>query len=126
MKTEVNNQLARHIQHSQDLSIPIEQWDAARIKQRLPLYDLTSYAPPKPLDDPDFGQPNGSQIRGGVFWPNAGYVTDPALSAQNLAAAAAQYGSHFQMGTTVTEILEIGGRQRPRAGYRDLGPRPHG
>ena len=95
MKTEANGYLEKHIGHSQALSIPIEDWDADQIQARLPIYDLASYAPAKPRDDDAFGQPNGTRIKGGIFWPKAGYVTDPALSAQNLAAAAALHGARF-------------------------------
>ena len=109
MKTQANEYLDKHIQHSKALSIPIEDWDAAQIAARLPIYDLASYAPAKRRDDDAFGQPNGTRIEGGVFWPNAGYVTDPALSAQNLAAAATQHGARFLLGAEITEILQHGG-----------------
>ncbi|HCD63369.1 MAG TPA: FAD-dependent oxidoreductase, partial [Alphaproteobacteria bacterium] len=49
------------------------------------------------------------RIKGGIFWPKAGYVTDPALSAQNLAAAAALYGARFRLRAEVTEILQQSG-----------------
>ena len=49
-------------------------------------------------------------MSGGVYWPNGGYVTDPALSAQNLADAARANGAEFYLGTEVTEILTSGGK----------------
>ena len=109
MKTAANDYLQKHIDHSRALSIPVEDWDAARIQARLPIYDLASYAPARTRDDDAFGLPNGARIEGGVFWPNAGYVTDPALSAQNLADASRLYGARFRLGTEVTEILQQGG-----------------
>ena len=109
MKTEANGYLEKHIGHSQALSIPIEDWDADQIQARLPIYDLASYAPARPRDDDAFGQPNGTRIKGGIFWPKAGYVTDPALSAQNLAAAAAPNGARFRLRAEVTEILQQSG-----------------
>lgn len=110
MKTAANDRLAKHIAHSRDLSIPFEEWDAAQIEERLPIYDLSCYAPAKRLDDPDFGTPTGGRIEGGVLWPHAGYVTDPALSTKNLADAARRKGAEFLMGREVTEILTEGGR----------------
>jgi len=110
MKTQANDYLDKHLGHSRALSIPVEEWDAGRIQARLPVYDLASYAPPRPRDDDDFGQPNGTRIEGGVFWPKAGYVTDPALSAQNLAAAATLHGARFRLGAEVAEIIQTGGR----------------
>ena len=45
-------------------------------------------------------------------WPNGGYVTDPALSAQNLMDAAKQHGAKVRLGAEVAEILK--GRSRSR------------
>ncbi|WP_172295700.1 FAD-binding oxidoreductase [Pseudoruegeria sp. HB172150] len=110
MKTEGNDYLSKHIKNSAALNIPFEEWGPEEVNKRLPVYSLDSYAPPKAKDDPDFGQPNGKQLRGGVYWPNAGYVTDPALSAQNLMAAAKLHGAETRMGVEVVEILKDGGR----------------
>jgi sarcosine oxidase subunit beta len=110
MKTDANTHLARHLVHSAELGCPFEEWNAEEITRRLPIYALDSYAPAKRLDDPGFGQPNGAHLQGGVFWPNGGYVNDPALSAQNLADAAKAQGARFRLGETVTEILTEGGR----------------
>ena len=110
MKTPENDFMQKHIENSHALNIPIEEWDAGQITDRLPIYNLESYAPPKRMDDAGFAQPNGSHIHGGVYWPLAGYVTDPALSSQNLAAAAAQHGAKFTLGVEVTEILQEGGK----------------
>ncbi|MEO1192990.1 MAG: FAD-binding oxidoreductase [Pseudomonadota bacterium] len=112
MKTEHNGYLARHQENSRELGCPFEVWDAETITQRLPIYDLKSFAPAKRPEDPAFGEPNGVSLRGGIFWPTAGYVTDPALSAQNLAAAAAAKGARFRLGTEVVEILTEGGQTK--------------
>ncbi|MGB0398238.1 MAG: NAD(P)/FAD-dependent oxidoreductase, partial [Candidatus Puniceispirillaceae bacterium] len=110
MKTPENDFMQKHIENSHALNIPIEEWDAARITEKLPIYDLQSYAPPKRMEDEGFARPNGGHIHGGVYWPLAGYVTDPALSAQNLAAAAGQHGAEVMLGAEVTEILQAGGK----------------
>ncbi len=110
MKTEENEFLDKHIQHSLTLNIPIEEWDAAHITDKLPIYVLDSYAPAKTMQDEHFGKPNGRQINGGVYWPLAGYVTDPALSSQNLAAAAQLHGAQFRLGVEVTAIHQENGR----------------
>ena len=110
MKTEANGQLEKHMANSAALDCPFEEWTPEKIVARLPIYALDSFAPPKPADHPDFGQPNGSHLSGGVFWPNGGYVTDPALSAQNLAHAAQAKGAVFRLGAEVAEILSENGR----------------
>ncbi len=111
MKTEQNGHLVKHMEHSQTLSCPFEEWNPDEIKRRLPIYDLTGYHPAKRMDDPGFGEPGGAgALRGGVFWPTSGYVTDPALSAQNLIHAAAAKGAEVMLGATVTGILSEAGR----------------
>jgi sarcosine oxidase subunit beta len=110
MKTEQNEYLAKHIQNSAALDIPYEEWSPEKICERLPIYSLESFYPPKRMEEDGFGEPTGGRMTGGVYWPNAGYVTDPALSAQNLADAARQNGSEFRMGVEVVEILKEGGR----------------
>jgi sarcosine oxidase subunit beta len=110
MKTAQNGYLAKHLENSRILGCPVEEWDADQIAARLPVYDLTGYFPPKRMDDPGFGEPTGGAVAGAIYWPNGGYVTDPALSAQNLAHAAKAKRAEFLLGATVTEILRGGGR----------------
>ena len=109
MRTEANGFLDKHLANSRDLGIPVEEWDAAKVEQRLSIYALDSFAPPKRIDDPAFGKPNGSRIDGALYWPNGGYVTDPALSSQNMANAARQHGAAFRLGVDVVEILQENG-----------------
>ncbi|MDE2912924.1 MAG: FAD-dependent oxidoreductase [Paracoccaceae bacterium] len=110
MQTESNGHLEKHMSICEDLGVPYEVWNGEDILRRLPFYDLQSFAPARRLDDPDFGKPNGGRIRGGVFWQTAGYVTDPALSAQNLQCAAEVCGGRFIFGRTVTGISTASGR----------------
>ncbi len=110
MKTGANGGLARHMEMSDALGCPYEEWDADEIGRRLPIYRLDRFAPAKRMDDPGFGEPSGGTIEGGVFWPTAGYVTDPALSAQNIAAAAQRKGARFRFNAEVAGILTEAGR----------------
>ena len=110
MQTEQNRHLEKHTAICGELGIPYEEWDSGSIIDRLPIYDLQSFAPARRMDDPDFGQPNGGHIKGAIYWPTAGYVTDPALSAQNLQFASEVNGGKFVFGRTVTGILTRTGR----------------
>ncbi len=112
MKTPANDFMERHMEFSAALGCPFEEWDAAQIRRRLPIYSLESYAPPRRPDDPDFGKPNGDRLEAAVFWPQAGYVTDPALAAQNLMEAAQMHGARLRGRAEVAEILQTGGRAR--------------
>ena len=105
MKTEANGYLSKHMKNSAALDCPFEELSPEDIVKKLPIFSLESYAPPRSRDDPEFGQSNGGHVRGGVFWPNSGYVTDPALSSQNLADAARKHGAEFRMGVEVSAIL---------------------
>ena len=76
----------------------------------LPVYRLDRFAPAKRQDEDGFGEPSGGSLTGGVFWPHAGYVNDPALSAQNLMDAARQHGAEVRTGAEVAAVLQDGGR----------------
>ncbi len=110
MKTEANGHLAKHMKYSAELECPFEEWAPEKITERLPIYSLDRFAPAKRMDEDGFGEPNGETLEGAVFWPKAGYVTDPALSAQNLMAAAQQRGAETRMGAEVAAILQDAGR----------------
>lgn len=110
MKTDLNGQMEKHKANCDDLNIPYEEWDQAKITEKLPIYSLAKFYPPKLPDDTGFGETTGGEIAGGVYFPTAGYVTDPALSAQNLQAAATAHGARFRFGSKVVAILQEGGR----------------
>ncbi len=110
MKTDGNSHLSKHMEMSDALNCPYEEWSAEEITARLPIYRMDQFSPAKRMDDPGFGEATGGALQGGVFWPTAGYVTDPALSAQNIAAAAERAGAEFRYNAEVTEILTAGGR----------------
>ncbi|WP_209598239.1 FAD-dependent oxidoreductase [Ruegeria sp. HKCCSP351] len=110
MKTEANGMLEKHMRNSSELDCPFEEWSGDKVVERLPVYSLDSFAPARRMDDPEFGQSNGRKMSGGVYWPQAGYVTDPALSAQNLMDAAKQHGAEVRTSAEVTEILTEDGR----------------
>ncbi len=111
-KSEHNGWLSKHMENSAALDCPFEEWSPEQVAERLPIYSNDSFWPPRTMDDAKFGEANGSQMTGGVFWPNGGYVTDPALSSQNLAAAATRKGASFKLGAEVVEILQEGGRTK--------------
>lgn len=110
MKTQGNDFMARHMENADILCVPYEEWSPAQIQTRLPGTSLAQFHPAKAGSDPEFGYPTGGDLRGAVFWPRAGYVTDPALAAQNLADAAKAKGADFLYGVTVTEVLQQNGR----------------
>ena len=110
MRTQHNDYLEKHIALSTELGIPFAIWDTAKITEVLPIYDLNGFGPPKLLSDERFGQPGDEHVKSGVFWPTAGYVTDPQLATHNLQRAAEAKGSRFVFGRRVVEVLKSADR----------------
>ena len=46
-----------------------EHWNYTKIQNRLPFYEMRKYGPPRLMNDPEFGDPTGGSIVGGVFSP---------------------------------------------------------
>ncbi|MDJ0946398.1 MAG: FAD-dependent oxidoreductase [Kiloniellales bacterium] len=111
MKTEANSFLEPICRNMEALGIPYESWGPEQVMARLPVYDLGRYGPPKLPDDPAFGQAEG-EISGAVFFPCAGYVSDPQLATHNVQRAAEARGATFRFNSQVTEILADGKRVR--------------
>lgn len=88
MKTEQNGYLAQILKNVEALEIPHEHWDAARIRAAVPGYDLKTFWPARRMADPEFGAPSGGALEGGVFFPTAGYISDPQLATHNIQRAA--------------------------------------
>ena len=112
MKTEGNGQMEKVVANVAALSIPFEHWDRAQILERLPNYDLRCFAPAKRMDDPEFGEPAVGEIEGAVFFPTAGYVSDPQLASHNIKTAAERVGCQFLFNQEVVRIDSAGGRVR--------------
>jgi len=110
MQTEQNGYLAKHCEIADELKIPYEVWDPAKVQEKLPIYQMDSYWPPRLMSDDKFGTTNGSALRGGVFFPTAGYISDPQLATHNIPRAVEAKGGQFLFGKSVVEILKAGGR----------------
>jgi sarcosine oxidase subunit beta len=94
------------------LGVRYEDLDAVETVRRFPSIDLRIFGPPARLDDVDhpfWGEPDAMHD-GVIVMPEAGYISDPQLSAQNLAAAAANAGAEFRFNTAVTSIDRADGR----------------
>ncbi|MEV7186419.1 FAD-dependent oxidoreductase [Kitasatospora sp. NPDC093102] len=83
--------------------VPYERWEAPTLRRRLPGIDPGRYWPPKPVDDDAFFAGPSGEL-GALFTPDAGYVDDPQLAAQNLADAAVELGARFFLHHTVVAV----------------------
>ena len=81
--------------------VPYEEWDAETLARRVPGIDTGRYWPPTPITDERF-YADAPGTLGAVYTPDAGYVTDPQLAAQNLAWAAGRHGARFVLHRSVT------------------------
>ena len=61
-------------------------------------------------NDPRFGQPSGSAVDGGVFFPKAGYCNDPRLATQNMQQATEAAGGMFRFQCAVEHVRTVGNR----------------
>ena len=92
------------------VGVPYEEWGADELRLRVPEVDVGRYWPPKRIDDDDFyADPSGEL--GALYMPDAGFVDDPQLAAQNLAAAAVRHGVSYLFNREVVEVV----RRRDRA-----------
>jgi len=110
IKTEHNGYLKKGCAIMDEVGCPYEHVDAADISKYMPDADLNSYSPAKRIEDDHFGEPNGKQINGAVFFPCGGYVDDPKLSAHNAQRAAEAHGAKFRFNRAVVKILKDKGR----------------
>ncbi|TDD42319.1 NAD(P)/FAD-dependent oxidoreductase [Saccharopolyspora elongata] len=87
----------------QEVGVPFEEWTGAELRDRIPGIDVGRYWPPKRIDDERFWRETGDTL-GAVYTPDAGFVSDPQLAAQNLADAARVHGAEFRFHATVRGI----------------------
>ena len=95
------------LEHFDEIGIPYETWDAEELARRVPGIDAGRYWPPRRLEDPEFWEDTDRTL-GALWTPDAGFVDDPSLAAQNLANAARRRGTEFRFRRTVTEVLGAG------------------
>jgi len=110
MRTQANGYLERIVGHMDALGIPYEEWDVGRIGKAYPLFDLHRYGPARLPDDPGFGGSDGRPLAGAVFFPCAGYISDPQLATHNLQRAAEAAGAMFRFNAKVAKITKKDGR----------------
>jgi sarcosine oxidase subunit beta len=79
------------------IGVEYDLLDAAGLQRLYPGICLDAFGPPRPREDPDFGQAVPGRIGGGIYLSAAGYVSD-------LQAAAVALGAEFRFGVKITGI----------------------
>jgi len=109
LKTEANDYLEPTCAIMDQIGAPYEHLSPEQVRARLPV-TMESFAPAKRPDDPDFGEPNGDRMAGGVLFPSGGYISDPQLATHNLQRAAEANGAAFRFNAEVAAIRQADGR----------------
>jgi glycine/D-amino acid oxidase-like deaminating enzyme len=84
-----------------------EHWTASDIARRTPALDPGAFGPPRPVDSEEFFAPARGEVDA-LWTPDAGYVDDPRLAAQNLAIAAQACGASYLFHRLVTALERRG------------------
>ncbi len=92
------------------VGVPYEWLDVDEFARRFPAISTDDLFPPSRPDDPDFWREATGRIGGALLTPDAGYVTDPMLAAQNLADASIAAGAEFRFKAEVDRIDVDDGR----------------
>lgn len=110
VKTPHNNHMSKICDLMDRINCPYEDLTVEQMRDKLPIMDTHQFEPVKKPDDPNFGEPTGDAVSGGVFFPRGGYVSDPQLAAHNAQRAAEAHGAVFRFNTEVTAIRQENGQ----------------
>ena len=90
----------------QRAGVPVEELDADQVAARFPYLDNGRYWPPKQVTDDAFWDDADGRV-GGFWTPDAGFVDDPRLAADNLATAARAHGARLLFHATVAAVAPL-------------------
>ena len=90
--------------HYDAVGVSYEEWDTAKIKSVVPVYELHEFWPVKRPEDPHFFDDPTRELDGALYCPEGGYVSDPALSAHNIMRAAEVQGAEFVFNAEVVDV----------------------
>ncbi len=110
MKTEKNHFLKNVMAALDELHVCYEELTPEEIRQRFPMVDTRQYGPPTLPSDERFGHPTGDQVKGALYIPESGLISDPKQSVHNVQAAAEHIGVTFRFNAEVADILKKDGR----------------
>ena len=109
-KTDNNDNMVPTLTILEQVGAPFEHLTTDEMKVKLPIINTDSFHPARRPEDDEFGQSNGKQINGGLYFSDGGYVSDPQLSAHNLQRAAEANGGEFKFNAKVSEVRQSNGR----------------
>lgn len=99
--TQVSQELLRAA------GVPFDYLDADALAARFPHLDVGAYWPNKPVTDDAFWEETEQRL-GAIYTPDAGYMDDPRLAADNLAYAARLHGARTAYRSEVVSCDRVG------------------
>ena len=88
-----------------EAGVTFEEWTAEQLVEKYPFVTAARYGGPCLPDDDAFWADPVGEIPGALWTPDAGYISDPQLAAQNLASAAEAQGGTFRFNSRVSDIV---------------------
>lgn len=101
-----SNEIAHFSQVMKKAQVDFSELDIDELEKTLPWMDVRRFGPPSNPDEASFWQEPTERLRGAVHTPASGYISDPALAAQNLVSYATRYGAKIYLGKYVTEVTD--------------------
>lgn len=103
---------AGNLEVLEEVGVEYQLLDASQVAGMYPGTCLEAFGPPVSLSDQNFGRSRDGRIGGGIYLPEAGYVSDPQLATHNLQMAAEALGGSFRFGTGIVSIEQEDGGVR--------------
>lgn len=103
LKTVENGELKLTASLLARAGVSYSELDPDQLKARMPGLVVDSFHPPRRIEDLTFGVPNQRRLRGALLCPG-GYINDPQLATQQIAAAAKSAGARFLFGRRLVAI----------------------
>jgi len=90
--------------HYDAVGVKYEIWSPEQVLDAVPVFDLHEFWPVRRPEDTSFFNEPTRMLEGGLFCPDGGYMSDPALSTHNIMRAAEANGSKFIFNAEVVGI----------------------
>lgn len=88
-----------------EADLEFELWSSDQLRTNIPYLDVSKFGPPCSVEDDRFWEDPSEDLLGAVYTPDTGYISDPALAAENLMQAARRNGVTTQLGSAVVELI---------------------
>ena len=106
IKTKKNHYLKNVMSALDELHICYQDLLPCDIKKLLPIMNTEQFGPPILADDPEFGKPTADNVKGAIYVPESGLISDPKQSVHNVQVAGEYFGGEYLFKANVVDILK--------------------